>query len=234
MTPSRIPSRGFLRRMPARRYRDRREAGRVLAAELDSYRGKPDLLVLGLARGGIPVAWEVAAALGAELDVSVVRKLGVPRWPELAMGALASGGRVVMNDDVVSSLHISEDEVRSVIESETAELRRREHAYRGDRAEADPRGRTVVLVDDGIATGASMLAAVRAVRAAGARSVVVAVPVGPRSARRQLAAEANDVVFATMPVDFDAVGQLYADFHQITDDEVRALLATPARDVPRQ
>lgn len=227
------PARRFLRRMPARRYRDRREAGRVLAAELASYRGTPGLLVLGLARGGVPVAWEVAAALDADLDVFLVRKLGVPRWPELAMGALASGGRVVMNDDVVSSLHISDDDVRSVIESETTELRRRELAYRGGRPEADPRGRAVVLVDDGIATGASMLAAVRAVRAAGARSVVVAVPVGPRSACRQLAAEADDVVCATMPADFDAVGQVYADFHQVTDDEVRALLATPAGDAPR-
>lgn len=228
------PARGFLRRMPARRYRDRRAAGRVLAAELASYRGKPGLLVLGLARGGVPVAWEVAAALGADLDVFLVRKLGVPRWPELAMGALASGGRVVMNDDVVSNLHISADQVRAVIESETAELRRRELAYRGGRPEADLRGRTVMLVDDGIATGASMLAAVRAVRAAGARSVVVAVPVGPRTACRQLAAEADDVVCATMPVDFDAVGQVYADFHQVTDDEVRTLLATPAGDVPRR
>ncbi|MBI2701819.1 phosphoribosyl transferase [Mycobacterium gordonae] len=226
------PVRGFLRRMPTRRYRDRREAGRVLAAELASYRGRPGLLVLGLARGGVPVAWEVAAALGADLDVFVVRKLGVPRWPELAMGALASGGRVVMNDDVVSSLHIDEEQVRRVIESETTELRRREHAYRGDRAEADPRGRTVLLVDDGIATGASMLAAVRAVRAAGAQSVVVGVPVGPRSACRQLAAEADDVVCATMPVDFDAVGQVYADFRQVTDDEVRALLATRTGEVP--
>lgn len=234
MTPSRTPPRGFLRRTPTRRYRDRREAGRVLAQQLASYCGQPDLLVLGLARGGVPVAWEVAAALGAELDVFLVRKLGVPRWPELAMGALASGGRVVMNNDVVSSLHIGEDEVRKVIESETTELRRREQAYRGGRPETDPHGKTVVLVDDGIATGASMLAAVRAVRAAGPRSVVVAVPVGPRSACRQLAAEADDVVCATMPVDFDAVGQVYADFSQVTDDEVRTLLATPAGDIPRR
>jgi predicted phosphoribosyltransferase len=216
--------------MPARRYRDRREAGRVLATELASYRGRPDLLVLGLARGGVPVAWEVAAALGAELDVFLVRKLGVPRWPELAMGALASGGRVVMNDDVVSSLHIDDEQVRAVIERETTELRRREEAYRGGRPEADLHGRAVLLVDDGIATGASMLAAVRAVRAAGARLVVVAVPVGPRSACRQLAAEADDVVCATMPADFDAVGQAYTDFRQVTDDEVRELLAAPGGD----
>lgn len=234
MTPSRMPSRGFLRRMPARRYRDRREAGRVLAAELASYRGRPGLLVLGLARGGVPVAWEVAAALGADLDVFLVRKLGVPHWPELAMGALASGGRVVMNNDVVSGLHIDDEQVRAVIESETTELRRREDAYRGGRPEAPLDGRTVVLVDDGIATGASMLAAVRAVRAAGAQSVVVAVPVGPQSACRQLAREADDVVCATMPADFGAVGQVYADFHQVTDEEVRALLAAPGGDAPQR
>lgn len=234
MTPSRMPSRGFLRRMPTRRYRDRREAGRVLAAELASYRGRPGLLVLGLARGGVPVAWEVAAALGADLDVFLVRKLGVPHWPELAMGALASGGRVVMNNDVVSSLHIDDDQVRAVIERETTELRRREDAYRGGRPEVPLHGRTVLLVDDGIATGASMLAAVRAVRTARAQSVVVAVPVGPRSACRQLAGEADDVVCATMPADFGAVGQVYADFHQVTDDEVRALLAAPGGDAPQR
>ncbi|OBK29610.1 phosphoribosyl transferase [Mycobacterium asiaticum] len=223
------PPRGFLRRTSTRKFRDRHDAGRVLAEALSSYRGKSDLLVLGLARGGVPVGWEVAAALGADLDVFLVRKLGVPHWPELAMGALASGGRVVMNDDVVANLRISDEQVRAVIESETAELTRREHAYRGGRAEADPRGRTVILVDDGIATGASMLAAVRAVRAAGPRSLVVAVPVGPLSACRQLGAEADDVVCATVPPDFDAVGQVYGDFHQVSDDEVRDLLARPAK-----
>ena len=234
MTPSTTPSKGFLRRMPTRTYRDRREAGRTLADAMASYRRTPGVLVLGLARGGVPVAWEVAAALEADLDVFVVRKLGVPHWPELAMGALASGAKVAMNDDVVSSLHITQDQLRAVIESETTELRRREQAYRGGRPEADARGRTVVLVDDGIATGASMLAAVRAVRAVGPRSVVVAVPVGPRSACRQLAAEADDVVCATMPIDFAAVGQVYSDFRQVTDDEVRALLATPTRNVPQR
>ena len=183
--------------------------------------------MLGLARGGVPVGWEVAKALTAPLDVFVVRKLGVPGWPELAMGALASGGGVVMNDDVVSSLHIADEQVRAAIDSETAELRRREQAYRGNRTAADPRGKIVVMVDDGIATGASMLAAVRAVRAIGPQSVVVAVPVGPQSVCRQLAREADDVVCATMPTAFEAVGQVYTDFHQITDDEVRELLNTP-------
>jgi predicted phosphoribosyltransferase len=216
---------GFLRR-PRRTFRDRREAGRVLAKELASYRGKAGLLVLGLARGGVPVGWEVAAALGAELDVFLVRKLGVPQWSELAMGALASGGGVVMNENVVSSLRISDEQVRTVVEREAAELIRREHAYRGERPVADPRGRTVIVVDDGIATGASILAAVRALRAAGPDSIVVAVPVGPRSVCQLLAEEADEVVCATMPDDFDAVGQVFVDFHQVSDDEVRDLLAT--------
>jgi predicted phosphoribosyltransferase len=210
-----------------RTYRDRREAGRALAEELASYRDRDNVLVLGLARGGVPVAWEIAAALHAPLDVFLVRKLGVPRWSELAMGALASGGGVVMNDNVISSLHVTDEQVREVIASETAELVRREQAYRGGRPIADPRGKTVILVDDGIATGASMLAAVRAVRASGPESIVVAVPVGPQSTCRDLAQEADDVVCATMPPGFEAVGQVYADFHQVSDDEVRELLGTP-------
>ena len=219
---------GFLRR-PRRTFRDRREAGRVLAQELASYRGKAGLLVLGLARGGVPVGWEVAAALGAELDVFLVRKLGVPQWSELAMGALASGGGVVMNDNVVSSLRIGDDQVRAIIDRETIELDRRERAYRRGRPVADPRDKTVILVDDGIATGASMLAGIRALRAGNPQSIVVAVPVGPLSVCQELAREADDVVCATMPSDFEAVGQVFVDFHQVTDDEVRELLATPPR-----
>ncbi len=161
------------------------------------------------------------------LDVFLVRKLGVPHWRELALGAVASGGGVVMNDSVVSSLHITDAQMQAVIDSETAELNRRERAYRGERPVADLHGKVVILVDDGIATGASMLAAVRAVRAARPQSIVVAVPVGPQSACRELAKEAEDVVCATMPPAFDAVGQVYRDFHQVTDDEVRELLATP-------
>lgn len=225
------PPSGFLRRTSARTFRDRHEAGRVLAEELASYRDKDGLLVLGLARGGVPVGWEVASALHADLDVFLVRKLGVPGWAELAMGALASGGGVVMNDNVVSSLHITDEQIRAVIDHETAELQRREEAYRGGCPVADPTGKTVILVDDGIATGASMLAAIRALRATGAdsapKSITVAVPVGPQSACRELAREADDVVCATMPAAFDAVGQVYRDFHQVTDDEVRTLLATP-------
>ena len=214
----------------ARTFRDRRDAGRVLAEELASYRGKKGLLVLGLARGGVPVGWEVAAALRAELDVFLVRKLGVPQWPELAMGALASGGGVVMNDRVVSSLQISDEQVRDVIDREAGELHRRELAYRNGRPMVDPRGRTVIVVDDGIATGASILAAVRALRTAGPEAIVVAVPVAPRSVCQLLAREADDVVCATMPDDFGAVGQVFVDFRQVSDDEVRDLLATPRAD----
>jgi predicted phosphoribosyltransferase len=221
------PPSGFLRRTAGRTFRDRREAGRALAEELTSYHHKDDLLVLGLARGGVPVGWEVAKALTATLDVFLVRKLGVPGWPELAMGALASGGGVVMNDNVVSSLHIADEQVRAAIDSETAELKRREQAYRDGRAGVDVRGKIVMIVDDGIATGASMLAAIRAVRAVGPQSIVVAAPVGPQSVCRELAREADDVVCVTMPPAFEAVGQVYADFHQITDDEVRELLNTP-------
>ena len=201
----------------------------MLGEELGAYRGKDRLLVLGLARGGVPVGWEVAAALHAELDVFLVRKLGVPQWSELAMGALASGGGVVMNDNVVSSLHITDEQVREVIDSETLELTRREQAYRGGRPTVDPSGKIVILVDDGIATGASMLAAVRAIRAGGPQSIIVAVPVGPQSVCRELAQVADDVVCTTMPPGFEAVGQVYGDFHQVSDDEVRELLNTPRR-----
>jgi putative phosphoribosyl transferase len=218
---------GFLRRTPRRIFRDRRHAGRVLAEELAAYRGTDGLLVFGLARGGVPVGWEVAAALAAQLDVFLVRKLGVPQWSELAMGALASGGGVVMNDSVLSRLQISDEQVRAVVEREAAELSRREHAYRGDRPLADPSGRTVIVVDDGIATGASMLAAVRTLRARGPHSIVVAVPVGAASVCELLAQEVDEVVCATMPNDFEAVGQVFVDFHQVSDDEVRELLSTP-------
>jgi putative phosphoribosyl transferase len=218
---------GLARRNARRVFRDRREAGDVLADALASYRGKDNLLILGLARGGVPVAWQVACALRAPLDVFLVRKLGVPQWQELAMGALASGGGVVINDSLVRSMGISDEQVQAAIDRETAELHRREAAYRGGRAPLDTTGRTVILVDDGIATGASMLVAVQAVRAGHPQQVVVAVPVGPPSACRELASEADDVVCATMPAEFQAVGQVFTDFHQVSDDEVRELLSRP-------
>jgi len=212
-----------------RAFSDRREAGRVLADALDEYRDQPDVLVLGLPRGGVPVAWEVAAALHAPLDVFVVRKLGAPRWEELALGALSSGGGLVLNDEVIRSLQISDEQLGQVIERETAELARREAAYRGERPPTELTGKTVILVDDGIATGASMRAAVRAVRSARPGRIVVAVPVAPASAQRQLAGVADDVVCVTVPASFMAVGEYYGDFSQTTDDEVRKLLATPTR-----
>jgi putative phosphoribosyl transferase len=216
-----------LTRGTAGTFADRREAGRVLADALGAYRDVPDSLLLGLPRGGVPVAWEVAAALHAPLDVFVVRKLGAPRWEELAVGAIATGGGVVLNDDVVRSLRMSEDQLEQVIAKETAELARREKAYRADRPPIEPEGKTVILVDDGIATGASMLAAVQAMRQVKPAKIVVAVPVAPPSAYRQLTDTADDVVCIATPASFVAVGEYYRDFSQTSDDEVRSLLATP-------
>lgn len=215
--------------MRAGTFADRRDAGVVLADALAAYRDAADLLVLALPRGGVPVAWEVAAALRAPLDVFVVRKLGAPRWEELAVGAIASGGLVVLNEDVVRSLRISDDQLQQVIDKEAAEVVRREQAYRGGRAPVELAGKTVVLVDDGIATGASMRAAVRAVRAARPAKIVVAVPVAPPSACRQVAEVADDVVCVWTPPSFMAVGEYYCDFRQTSDDEVRKLLETPTR-----
>jgi putative phosphoribosyl transferase len=210
-----------------RTFQDRREAGRVLAGLLMACHGRPDVVVLGLARGGVPVAWEIAAALHTPLDVFLVRKLGAPGWQELAMGAIASGGGLVVNDRVVRSLGVTPELLDEAIDRETRELHRREDAYRGGGVAVDLRGKEVILVDDGIATGSSMLAALHAVRAAAPARVVVAVPVAPRSMYRRLRDEADGVVFAVTPDQFEAVGQVFADFHQVTDDEVRAALATP-------
>jgi predicted phosphoribosyltransferase len=210
-------------------FSDRREAGRALADVLVPYHDADaeDLLVLALPRGGVPVAWEVAAALRAPLDVLVVRKLGAPRWEELAIGALASGGLVVLNEDVVRSLRTSDEQLASVIEKETAELTRREELYRAGRPPLAPAGKTVIVVDDGIATGASMLAAVRALRTAGPTKIVVAVPVAPPVAYRQLAQAADELVCLEVPSAFLAVGEYYRDFRQTSDDEVRKFLAAP-------
>ncbi|MEN4399293.1 phosphoribosyltransferase [Mycolicibacterium senegalense] len=209
-------------------YQDRHEAGRVLAEQLVSYRDRPDVLVLGLARGGVPIAAEVASHLHAPLDVFVVRKLGVPQWQELAMGAVASGGGLVLNDALVNRLGIDDDTLTETIRRETAEIERREQAYRAGRAAPELAGKTVILVDDGIATGATMLAAVRAVRAA--EHVVVAVPVGPATLSSQLQDEADEVVCTSTPAAFEAVGQAFVDFHQVSDEEVRRLLAESTAD----
>jgi len=208
-------------------FRDRREAGRVLAGLLHPYHDRKDVVVLGLARGGIPVAWEVAARLRAPLDAFVVRKLGAPGHEEFAMGALASGGRVVINDDVVRGLRITPQQLRDVAEREGRELIRREASYRGGRPPTDVAGKTVILVDDGLATGASMFAAVQALREAEPAQIVIAVPAAPESTCREFADMVDDVVCATMPTPFLAVGDSFWDFSQVSDEEVRLLLATP-------
>jgi putative phosphoribosyl transferase len=207
------------------RFADRAEAGRVLAAELAHLAGRVDVVVLGLPRGGVPVAWEVARALGAPLDVLLARKLGVPGHPELAMGAVGAGGVRVLNQAVVDSLAIPPQAIEEVAAREGAELARREESYRSGRPPVDIGGRVAVVVDDGLATGATMRAAVTAVRALSPRRVVVAVPVGARETCAELAADADEVVCVRMPRSFRAVGEWYDDFTQTTDDEIRALLA---------
>ena len=207
------------------RFHDRRDAGRQLAALLDSYAGRADVIVLALPRGGIPVGYEVAQALGAPLDVFVVRKLGVPGYEELALGALASGGARVINDDVVRMYRISRDLLDDVTRMERAELERREHQYRGDRPFPELAGKTIILVDDGLATGATMRAAVAAVREKAPARVVVAVPVSAAETCAAFRGIADEIVCALTPEAFHAVGLWYENFAQTTDDEVRELLA---------
>lgn len=207
---------------------NRQAAGRELAEYLRDYRREGDLLVLGLPRGGVPVAYEVARSLGAELDVMVVRKLGVPGQPEFAMGALASGGVRVLDESIVRALGLREEQVETVVAAEREELARRERLYRDGRPSPRIQGRTVILVDDGLATGASMKAAVRAVDAFEPARVVVAVPVAPPDATHEFSGLADAFVCVHMPWSFQAVGQFYREFGQTTDDEVRDLLARAA------
>jgi predicted phosphoribosyltransferase len=206
-------------------FRDRREAGRLLAARLSAYANRPDVVVLALPRGGVPVAAEVARALGAPLDVFVVRKLGVPGHEEFAFGAIATGGVRVLNEDVVRALQIPDRVIDAVAAREQEELARRERVYRGDRPPLDVRGRTVILVDDGLATGATMHAAIRALRQQQPARIVVAVPTASPEACDELKRVVDDVVCATTPDPFYAVGLWYEDFSQTTDEEVRELLA---------
>jgi putative phosphoribosyl transferase len=206
-------------------FQDRRDAGRRLASALGKYAGRPDVLVLALPRGGVPVGFEVAAALGAPLDVFVVRKLGVPGHEELALGAMASGGVVVFNENITAELDLPQHALDEVIRRETKELARREGLYRGGRPALDVRRRTVILVDDGLATGASMRAAVSALKAAGPARVVVAVPIASPETCAELGEEVDDIVCAVTPVPFYAVGRWYEDFTPTPDDEVRALLS---------
>ena len=205
-------------------FHDRRQAGQELARRLGAYRGRTDLVVLGLPRGGIPVAYEVARELEAPLDVLVVRKLGVPGDDELAMGAIASGGARVLNRGVVETLGIATSEIDRVAGEQEQELARREKDYRQGEPPLDVRGRDVILVDDGLATGASVRAAVAALRARGPRRLVVAAPVGAADVCDELRLEVDEVVCAERPQPFYAVGACYEHFGQTTDDEVRRLL----------
>jgi predicted phosphoribosyltransferase len=214
--------------MGERPYRDLRAGGRRLAGELGAYGGRDDVLVLGLQRGGVPVAYEVALALGAELDAFAVRKLGVPGHKELAMGAIASGGVRVLNRDVIAAAGISPQELERVAGRELAELARAERAYRGDRPPAAIASRTAIIVDDGLATGATMRAAIEAVRNAGAASVISAVPVAAPQTAAAIAEMADEFVCPLLPADFGAVGMWYRDFTPPEDEEITRLLRDAA------
>jgi len=205
-------------------FKDRVHAGRILAGHLTHYANRPDVIVLGLARGGVPVAFEVAQALGAPLDVAIVRKLGVPGQPELAMGAIAPGAVTFINQSMVDQLRLSRAKLDAVIARETEELARRQLAYRGTRAAPKVAGLTVILVDDGLATGATMRAAIAAFRQLGAARVIVAVPLGAGETCEALRAEADELVCAMTPEPFYSVGAWYRDFSQTSDEEVKRLL----------
>lgn len=207
------------------RFKDRYAAGRLLAGALQAYAGRADVVVLALPRGGVPVGYAVAKALGAEFDVLIVRKLGLPFHPELAMGAIASGGAIDLNRNVIAMSGVTQSDIEGVMAREYRELERREALYRGSRTATPIEGRPIIVVDDGIATGASMRAALKAVRARKPAKVIVAVPVSPSDARQRLQDVCDEFVSVLSPADFQAVGQFYEHFDQTTDDEVRSLLA---------
>jgi predicted phosphoribosyltransferase len=212
-------------------FKDRRHAGRALAAALgNKYVGRTDVVVLALPRGGVPVAYEVARSLGAPLDVLVVRKLGVPGREELAMGAIVSGGLCVLNNDVVRSFGITKEDILEAARTEKQELERRARAYRGERPPADVLGKTVILIDDGLATGSTLRAAIQAVRQRDPARVVAAVPVAAPEACSEMSDEADDMICAVTPEPFYSVGLWYQDFSQTTDEEVRELLEAARRE----
>jgi putative phosphoribosyl transferase len=211
---------------------NRTEAGQLLAENLSNYANRENVLVLALPRGGVPVAAEVAKKLNAPLDVFVVRKLGLPGHPELAMGAIATGGVRVFNGEVVNALRIPDEVIDAVSTEELVELQRRENAYRAGLPSLDVEGKTIIVVDDGIATGSTMVAAVSALRQLSAARIVVAAPVIAASACREIQGQADEVVAAMIPERFYAVGQWYEDFSQTSDDEVRDLLTRAARHQP--
>jgi len=214
------------------RLADRRSAGRTLAAQLGRYAGRSDVTVLALPRGGVPVGYEIAAALGVPLDVIVVRKIGVPMYPELAMGAIA-GESVYLNHDVLRQLHIDRASFERVLADEREELHRREVAYRGTRPAPALAGRTIILADDGLATGATMQAAILALEEAHVAAIVVAAPVASREAVAAIREEGHEVVVLDMPEPFDGVSRWYADFTPTGDEEVVELLDAAARATPR-
>jgi putative phosphoribosyl transferase len=214
-----------------RAFANRTEAGRLLAEKLVNYAGRADVIVLGLPRGGVPVAFEVAHRLGALLDVFIVRKLGVPGFEELAAGAIASGGVRVLNEDVMRAIPHADQAINAITARETAELERREQIYREGRPPPKLRDRIVILVDDGLATGATMRAAVKALRECGAAKIVVAVPVGPPDTCHELEERADETICLSTPEFFQAVGQYYEDFSQTTDEDVRELLGRASQEV---
>jgi predicted phosphoribosyltransferase len=212
-----------------RAFANRTEAGRLLAERLVNYAGHADVIVLGLPRGGVPVAFEVAQRLGVPLDVFIVRKLGVPGFEELAAGAIASGGVRVLNEDVMRAIPHADEAINAITARETAELERREQIYREGRPPPQLRDRIVILVDDGLATGATMRAAVKALRERGAAKIVVAVPVGPPDTCHELEERADETICLSTPEFFQAVGQYYEDFSQTNDENVRELLSQAAQ-----
>jgi predicted phosphoribosyltransferase len=209
---------------PIDRLHDRREGGLLLAGRLAAYAGDANAIVLALPRGGVPVGFEIARALGIPLDVFIVRKLGVPGHAELAMGALASGGTFLLNDDVIRKLRIPREEVEAALERERLEIERRERLYRGDRPRPELAGKTVILVDDGLATGASMGAAIAALRRMNPARIVAAVPVAASTIRIHLGRQADELICLQTPEPFYSVGQWYENFDQTSDAEVRRLL----------